>query len=392
MDDTHAAETLDPPASGAANPEASAPDAASPHVPPRGHPDEPVTQLLTRLFGRPPLPRELEVWGARIDRGMQVRRMLALLAGSQNYILGKPNPMAYPPGHDLSPVVNPEAVMPLVTRARELTHADIAGIDFHLDDMVAFWQANAALIAATPFSAFPDGKYRFYYVRGAYDAGDAASLRAMIHAHRPRRVVQITAGIASACIIDCAEEAGLADFRLTCIEPRMKRLYDVLHPGDAARIDTLKQTLADTDRAVFEQLQANDILFVNSSHVLKTGSDVHQILFDIIPRLRPGVLIHFHACRFPFEYSDKLIFERNMSWNEAYALRALLMWNTRLRVVFYNSLFAIEHADLITPVFPAFLENPGGSIWLRVQEDAAPAVVKKSRSRSKASKRSTKSA
>jgi hypothetical protein len=118
---------------------------------------------------------------------------------------------------------------------------------------------------------------------------------------------------------------------------------------------------------VFRALERNDILFIDSSHVLKTGSDVHYELFSILPCLAPGVIVHFHDCRFPFEYSDRQIFVKNYSWNEVYAVRALLMYSTRFKVIFYNSLF-----DAIYPalgaISPPFKRNPGGAIWIRVQE------------------------
>ena len=72
----------------------------------------------------------------------------------------------------------------------------------------------------------------------------------------------------------------------------------------------------------FRALGSGDVLFIDSSHVLKTGSDVHRELFEILPALASGVLIHFHDIDYPFEYPDLFLFERRYSWNEAYAVRA----------------------------------------------------------------------
>jgi len=82
--------------------------------------------------------------------------------------------------------------------------------------------------------------------------------------------------------------------------------------------------------------------------------------------LKPGVIVHFHDCRFPLEYSDKQIFEKNYSWNEVYAVRALLMDSTRYKVFFSASLFAIERRQMVQRVSPTLLRNPGSALWLRV--------------------------
>jgi predicted O-methyltransferase YrrM len=335
---------------------------------PPGHTDDPLTQILIRVFGRTPKPRELEVWGGKLARGMNAKQFITQLAGSPSFAANRYVRQKNPPGHFFSPVVDPDLVVDYVAQARQQTRADVAGIDFHVEDMVAFWHANRDFIAATPFSDEPDGVNRYCFLGGPYPYGDATTLRAIIGAYRPRRVVEIGSGYSSACMLDAADHAGLTDFSLTCIEPYPTRLKSVLRPQDYRRVTIMEQGVQGADLAIFAALERNDILFIDSTHVLKTGSDVHYELFHVLPVLKPGVLIHFHDCRFPFEYSDKQIFEKNYSWNEAYGVRALLMWSNRLRVVFYNSLFALEQRELINQIYPTFLRNPGSSIWMQVQD------------------------
>jgi hypothetical protein len=116
--------------------------------------------------------------------------------------------------------------------------------------------------------------------------------------------------------------------------------------------------------STFSKLKENDILFIDSTHVLKTASDVHYELFYILPSLNKGVLIHFHDIHYLFEYPQWL-FERKLSWNESYALRAFLMYNPAFEVVFWNGMFADQQRELIHETNPLFLKNPGASIWLR---------------------------
>ena len=125
-----------------------------------------------------------------------------------------------------------------------------------------------------------------------------------------------------------------------------------------------EKEIQDVDVSIVDDLNRNDFLFINSTHVLKTGSDVHYEIFRLLPRVKSGVVIHFHDVPYPFEYPDKWIFQDNYSWNEAYAVRAFLMFNHEFRVLFWNSLFARRFSKLIKAEFPLFLRNPGGSIWI----------------------------
>src|SRR5260370_28828390 len=98
---------------------------------------------------------------------------------------------------------------------------------------------------------------------------------------------------------------------------------------------------------------------------MKTGSDVCHELFEILPRLAPGVLIHFHDIFWPFEYSEAWGIENNLSWNELYGLRAFLMYNDNFEIVFFNDFFRRWRRNLIQETYPKFLHNTGGALWLR---------------------------
>jgi hypothetical protein len=115
---------------------------------------------------------------------------------------------------------------------------------------------------------------------------------------------------------------------------------------------------------LFGALGRGDLLLIDSTHVLKTGSDVCHLLFSVLPSLAKGVIIHFRDCRYPFEYPDGWIFEDNRSWNEVYAVRAFLMYNSDFEIVFWNSLFAIAFRERIAATAPAFLDHPGGGLWV----------------------------
>jgi predicted O-methyltransferase YrrM len=186
----------------------------------------------------------------------------------------------------------------------------------------------------------------------------------MIFHFRPKRVIEIGSGFSSACILDSVQHANLRDFHLTCIEPNVSRLRSLLRPEDSERLTLIEAPVQDVPCAIVDALEPNDILFIDSTHVMKTGSDVHYEFFHLLPRLKPGVILHFHDIQYPFEYPDGWIFDSNYSWNEAYVLRAFLMFNKEFSIIFWNALYAGKFTTEITNEFPTFLNNPGGSIWI----------------------------
>jgi predicted O-methyltransferase YrrM len=332
--------------------------------------DEILEHVLLRVFGRTPNQREIDLWLTKLrNKSFPAAAFLRQLTRTKSFLANKSVPVKNPAGHYFSPVVDPELVRDYYDMSSNLEPHEVGGIDFRIDDMIALWKKNKEFIAATPFSDQPDGKNRYYYRGGPYGYGDSITLRAMINNFRPRRMIEIGSGFSSACALDSAEHAGIEDFQLTCIEPYPKRLKSVLRPGDEnKRVRIMERGVQGVPLDLFKELNANDILFIDSTHVMKTGSDVHYELFHILPVLNPGVIVHFHDCRYPFEYSEKQIFQKNYSWNEAYAVRALLMYSTRFRILFSGSLFAKLQPELVNETCPIYLRNPGSAIWVQVQE------------------------
>jgi hypothetical protein len=111
-------------------------------------------------------------------------------------------------------------------------------------------------------------------------------------------------------------------------------------------------------------LRSGDVLFVDSSHVAKIGSDVNSLFFDVLPNLAPGVVVHVHDIHYPFEYPKDWVFE-GRAWNEAYLLRAFLTMNTDYEILLFNSYLSCFHIDEVAQLMPGWRINPGGSIWLR---------------------------
>ena len=141
-------------------------------------------------------------------------------------------------------------------------------------------------------------------------------------------------------------------------------MLSLLKPGDAERVTILRERVQDVGLEPFLALDRDDILFIDSSHTVKVGSDVNHLLGDVLPRLRPGVYVHVHDIFYPFEYPESWVVG-GRAWNEAYALRAFLAFNDTFEIVLFTSFLETFHKDTLERDMPLSVLNHGGSIWLR---------------------------
>jgi len=179
---------------------------------------------------------------------------------------------------------------------------------------------------------------------------------------RPQRVIEVGSGFSSRLLLDTSEHFFNNKMDITLIDPSLGSLTD-LEPAAGANL--LSCRVQDVPLAFFDQLEENDILFIDSSHVSKTGSDVNFYIFDVIPRLSPGVLVHIHDILYPFEYPADWVLDEKRSWNETYLLQAFLQYNAAFEILYWNNFaFHALGADL-AELMPLCLENEGGSLWIR---------------------------
>ena len=115
----------------------------------------------------------------------------------------------------------------------------------------------------------------------------------------------------------------------------------------------------------FSQLESGDILFIDSSHTVKIGSDVNYLFLEVLPRLRPGVIVHVHDIFLPFEYRRDWVLEEFRFWTEQYLLQSFLTFNSEFEVLMANYYLFHYHQDQLKAVFPNLSSWIGGSFWLR---------------------------
>lgn len=271
--------------------------------------------------------------------------------------------MAYPPGHYYSPLVTPDRARHGGGLARASAER-IEGIDLRSESQLDLVDRLREHAVRQPFTETKTGRNRYFFENPFFSYGDAVVLHCMLLHLRPRRVVEVGSGFSSAVILDTNEQFLDPPASITLIEPHPERLQAVVGAVEATQARLLASRVQDVDVAVFEDLAADDVLFVDSSHVVKAGSDVQLLLLHILPRLQPGVVIHLHDVFYPFEYPPDWI-ERGLSWNELYVLQAFLCFNTEFEILLFNSYLADRHRDAVAEALPPWGRDPGSSIWLR---------------------------
>ena len=128
----------------------------------------------------------------------------------------------------------------------------------------------------------------------------------------------------------------------------------------------IQTPVQDVPLDIFDKLEENDILFIDSTHISKTGSDVNFIFFEIFPRLKKGVKIHLHDIHYPFEYLKTWVLDDRRSWNEAYLLKCFLMYNSKFKILAFNSFLEKFQNLWLSQNMPLSLLSKGSSIWLEV--------------------------
>lgn len=268
----------------------------------------------------------------------------------------------FPPGHFYSPISSVDELKQREDEIWSPPQASIPGIDLAADSQLRLLKKFHKYYPQIPFSEEKQEGFRYNYINNFYSYTDAIFLYSMIHHFRPRRIIEVGSGFSSAVMLDTRQHLQ-RDIELTFIEPYPKRLMNLITEQDKHTVTILAKPLQKIDKQIFQTLEANDILFIDSTHVSKTGSDVNMLLFEILPMLKPGVFIHFHDVFHPFVYPKNWEFA-GRNWNETYILRAFLMHNQQYRIVLFASYLHQMHSEAFTEM-PLCNKNNGGNIWLQ---------------------------
>jgi hypothetical protein len=268
----------------------------------------------------------------------------------------------YPPGHYHSPL--PDLRPAPLPGEVEDPPSSLPGIDVHTEEQLALAEEFVGFYRDMPFEEEPTDGLRYHLNCTWFAHGDGVALHSMLRKIRPRRYVEVGSGWSSACALDTAELFLDGAVEFSFIEPNPERLRSVLRPSDNARI--IEDAGTQLDWRLFADLEPGDVLFVDSSHVTKYGSEVNRLVLDVFPRLPAGVHIHVHDIFWPFSYPVRWL-RKGRAWNEAYLLRAWLCDNPRAQIRWFNNYLAMVAREDLGPRMPAWNIDPGTSIWIETQ-------------------------
>ncbi|MBS1992589.1 MAG: class I SAM-dependent methyltransferase [Cyanobacteria bacterium SZAS LIN-2] len=259
---------------------------------------------------------------------------------------------------------------------RELTEAlfarqtDLVGVDMR-DAQQCQLLATVAAAYKAEYDALPRDRgtvpHQFYLNNGTYQSVDAEMLYSMVRHFKPRKLIEIGSGfstyLAAQAVLKNESSDGVKCV-MTAIEPYPNPVLAGGFPGMTRLVRDKVQTAALSE---FEALEENDILFIDSSHVLKIGSDVQYEYLEILPRLKKGVIIHIHDIFLPAEYPREWVFKHQRFWNEQYLLQAFLTCNDSFEVLFGGSYMHLKHPDKLASAFASYDRETvwPGNFWMR---------------------------
>ncbi|MEM3434135.1 MAG: class I SAM-dependent methyltransferase [Candidatus Methanomethyliaceae archaeon] len=213
------------------------------------------------------------------------------------------------------------------------------------------------------------GQAGYYWDNPSFGFSSACILHCFIRAFKPSKVIEVGAGYSTLIIAGALEmnrkETGFkSEFITFDPYPRTFLLSDI--PGLTRLVQRCVEDVAVSE---FESLQGGDILFIDSSHIVRIGGDVNYLYLDVLPRLRSGVIVHVHDVYFPYEYPSALYMgAKKYFWTEQYLLQAFLCFNQEYEVLLAAYWLQLEHPEIFASAFPNFnpsRHRPSSSFYMR---------------------------
>lgn len=245
------------------------------------------------------------------------------------------------------------------------TERTLPGIDLRLGSQMNLLSQFRFGEELRKFPLHGDARNGFYYFNPMYGPGDAEIFYSIIRYLKPRRLIEIGSGCSTMLAkvaLDRNRDEG-HDSEHICIEP-----YPApwLQKVKVARL--IQQRVETLDPKYFEQLEENDILFIDSSHVVRIGGDVQFEYLEILPRLKPGVFVHVHDIYLPFEYPLSWVRDRKWFWTEQHLVQAFLAFNCAFEVVLSLSYLNAHHREALADAAPIYADHPSSgpsSFWMK---------------------------
>jgi predicted O-methyltransferase YrrM len=240
-----------------------------------------------------------------------------------------------PPGHFYSPIVDLDELHARSNAIWKEQPKDPIGIDFNQQShrsilehdfprFMSHYDYAELLEESSELTQFFTQNTQFSWL-------DARALFVLLQTWRPNRIIEVGSGFSTLLMADVNRRFLEGGCEITSIEP-FPRAF--LRAENIGIHEVIEKKVQDVPLELFDQLEAGDLLFIDSSHVSKTGSDVNTLFLEVLPRLKPGVRVHIHDVFFPNDYLKDWVLVEGRSWNEQYLLQAFLTFNSGYKVLF----------------------------------------------------------
>lgn len=274
----------------------------------------------------------------------------------------------FAPGHFYSPLPDTRELASRHDALWPGTPRAMPGVDLREDAQLDFARRVLAAQERMPFADRAKDPSTYFIENDQFPPADAWTLEGVLRHLRPRRMIEIGSGNSTRVSARVSREHLGGAMDLTCIEP-----YPAPGLADIDGVTRLRVERVElTPPAVFEALGPGDVLFIDTSHVAKTGSDVVWIYQEVVPRVPAGVWVHVHDMFLPWDYPPHWVLD-GWGWNEQYLVRAFLAFNAAFRIEFAVAWMLSHHPAEMRRALPG-LQNPayaarnGASLWIsRVQ-------------------------
>lgn len=264
--------------------------------------------------------------------------------------------------HYYEPLINPHKYLnPALRENRQLPGIDLN--DKMQLSLLESFNYNEELLA---FPLKKQSELEYAYDNGSFKSGDAEYLYSTVRHFKPARVIEIGSGnstllVASAIKKNIAEDKHYSCEHI-CIEPYEQPW---LEKTDAKII---RKKVEDMELGFFTTLQENDILFIDSSHMIRPQGDVLFEYLTLLPLLNKGVIVHIHDIFTPNDYLHEWLFSERLFWNEQYLLEAFMSFNAAFEVIGALNYLSHHHTTAFSSKCPIFAKEKGrepGSFWIR---------------------------
>lgn len=270
------------------------------------------------------------------------------------------------PNHFYSPIPDTSK---LKTGLWDWPNPEVPGLDFrptHQLNLLSDYDANYR----DEYHALYDhsGNSRGFTVfNPVFGPVDAEVLYCTIRSSQPKKIVEVGSGQSSVVIDLALQQNQASDSAYSCT-------FDVVDPYPSPNLSRLQHVstvhaaaVEDMPLTLFADLGPNDILFIDSSHVVRIGNDVHFEYLKVLPSVAKGVLVHVHDIFLPAEYPRDWIVNRRRFWNEQYVLQAFLSYNSAFEIVLAAHYLHLFHRGKLSRTFPSNQESTHGpgSFWIR---------------------------